>query len=179
MWSLIKWLFIIAIIGGAVLWYTGYKIEGKTIQEHLKPVLEKKTVKEGIHDLRSIVGEGLKAAGEAVSEDVTDSERKQLDNVVRQELDKGKPIAGVPGQMALPAMPQAPVAGGTALQQVAPQPAPTEKQQAKDQTLIQAVQQIKQQAVPPAPQPALVQTAPAQPQPAPAQPVQQMPTPTP
>lgn len=107
MWSIIKWFFLIAIIGGVILWFTGVKINGKTIQEHAKPVLETPMVKEGIHDIRQIVGEGLKAAGEAVSEDVTDTERKQLDNLVKQEMMTGKPIEGAPGQQALPPQPQA------------------------------------------------------------------------
>lgn len=117
MWRLIKWVVFLAIIAGVGLWITGYKVSGKTIQEHLKPVLEDKALKESIRDLRSIVGEGLKAAGEAISEDVTDSERKQLDDIVKKELMSGKPIEGVPGQEALPpeiknpAMMAAPQAG--------------------------------------------------------------------
>lgn len=102
MWRLIKWIVFLAIISGVALWITGYKVRGKTIQEHLKPVLEDKAVKESIRDLRSIVGEGLKAAGEAVSEDVTDNERKQLDEMVKNELMSGKPIEGAPSQEALP-----------------------------------------------------------------------------
>jgi len=107
MWSIIKWLFLIAIIGGAVLWFTDVKIGGKTVKEHAGPVMESPMVKEGLRDVRQIVGEGLKAAGEAISEDVTDSERKQLDDVVKQELMKGKPIPGAPGQQALPPAMQA------------------------------------------------------------------------
>ena len=110
MWSIIKWLFLIVIVGGAILWFTGTKIGGKTVKEWAQPVLEKPMVKEGLHDVRQIVGEGLKAAGEAVSEDVTDSEKKQLDNLVKQELEKGKPIAGAPGQQALSPAPQVNVA---------------------------------------------------------------------
>lgn len=106
MWRLIKWLFVLAIIGGIVLAITGYKIRGKTIEGHLGPIFEKKLVKEGISDIRAIVGEGLKAAGEAISEDVTDSERKQLDDLVKRELEKGKPIEGAPGQKALPPVPR-------------------------------------------------------------------------
>lgn len=145
MFKLIKWLIVLGIIAGIALWVTGYKVRGKTIEEHLKPILEQKMVKEGIHDVRSIVGEGLKAAGEAVSEDVTDSERKQLDNLVKQELEKGKPIPGAPGQQALP-----PVA----------QPAPAAVPQAAPQP---SVQQPLQAA--PAPQAAPSAAAPAAPAP--------------
>lgn len=135
MFKLIKWLIVLGIIAGVALWVTGYKVKGKTIQEHLKPILEQKMVKEGIHDVRSIVGEGLKAAGEAVSEDVTDSERKQLDNLVKQELDKGKPIQGAPGQHALPPVTQP---GAAAAQpQAVPQAVPQATPQAVPQTAPQ------------------------------------------
>ena len=102
MWRLIKWLFFLAIIAGIVLAVTGYKIKGKTIQEHLAPVLKSRVVKEGVKDIRSIVGEGLKAAGEAISEDVTDSERNEFEGLIKQELKKGRPIEGSAGQEALP-----------------------------------------------------------------------------
>jgi len=101
MWRLIKWLFLLAIIAIVVLWFTGWKVGGKTIQEHAKPVLENKMVKEGIKDIRSLLGEGLKAAGEAISEDVTDEEREQLDKVVREELKQGKPVTMPEGQKVL------------------------------------------------------------------------------
>lgn len=102
MWRLIKWVVLLAIIAGVALWITGYKVKGKTIQEHLKPILEDKALKESVRDIRSIVGEGLKAAGEAISEDVTEDEKKQLDDVLKKELMLGKPIEGTPGQQALP-----------------------------------------------------------------------------
>ncbi len=102
MWRFIKWLIFLAIIAGIVLAVTGYKIKGKTIQEHLAPITESKVVKEGVKDIRSIVGEGLKAAGEAISEDVTDSERKEFEGLIKKELNKGTPIQGADGQEALP-----------------------------------------------------------------------------
>lgn len=102
MWRLIKWLFFLSIIAIVVLWFTGWKVRGKTIQEHAKPILEKKIVKEGIKDIRSLVGEGLKAAGEAIGDDVTDDEREQLNDVLKKELRKGKPVEMPSGQSALP-----------------------------------------------------------------------------
>ncbi len=103
MFRLIKWLLFIAIVAGIVLWITGYKVGGKTIQEHLKPVnRETPMVKDAVRDIRSLVGEGLKAAGEAISEDITDSERKQLENVLKDELNKGTKIDGAPGRRRYP-----------------------------------------------------------------------------
>lgn len=105
MWRFIKWLVFLSMIACVVLAVTGYKIKGKTIQEYAEPYLQSKVVKEGIRDVRSILGEGLKAAGEAISEDVTDSERKELDNLLKQEMLKGTPIEGVVNQRALPPEP--------------------------------------------------------------------------
>lgn len=102
MFRIIKWLVIVAVVAAIVMWVTGLRVKGKTIQDYLAPVTQSKIVKEGMKDIRSIVGEGLKSAGEAISEDVTDAERKQLDNVLKEELKKGKPIEGAPGQKALP-----------------------------------------------------------------------------
>jgi hypothetical protein len=101
MWKLIKWLFFLGIIAVIALAITGKKIRGKTVEEHLGPILQSKVVKEGIKDIRSILGEGLKAAGEAITEDVTDEERKQLDDIVRKELSTGQPVQMPPNQQAL------------------------------------------------------------------------------
>lgn len=102
MWRLIKWTVILVVVGGGVLWLTDYKWRGKTVKEHLKPFAESGLVKEGLRDIRSLLGEGLKTAGEMISEDVTDSERRQLEDVLRKELNTGKAIEGAPGQKALP-----------------------------------------------------------------------------
>jgi hypothetical protein len=102
MWKLIKWIIFLAIIGAIFLVITGKEIGGKKIEDHLGPILGSKVVKESIRDIRALVGEGLKSAGEAISEDVTNEERKQLDNLVKEELKSGKPINMAPGQNALP-----------------------------------------------------------------------------
>ena len=52
-------------------------------------------------DIRSLLGEGLKAAGEAIGEDVTDEEREQLDRVLKKEIKEGEPVGMPPGQKAL------------------------------------------------------------------------------
>lgn len=102
MWRLIKWVMFLAVFAAAALAITGYKVGGKTIQEHFKIITGSELVKEGVKDIRALLGEGLKAAGEAISEDVTDEERQQLEGLVREELQKGRPIEGSPEQEALP-----------------------------------------------------------------------------
>lgn len=170
MFKLIKWLFFLAIIASVVLWFTGWKIQGKTLQEHLKPYLESKTVKEGIHDVRSIVGEGLKAAGEAVSEDVTTDEKKQLNDLVKKEMMEGKPVEIAPGQQALP--PQAQPGAVQQKKPVEPRPSVDQMQimrpvqKPAPQTLPATPQSPPAQQMPPAQQPPVQpQTAPAAPPP--------------
>lgn len=132
MFKLIKWLLLLAIIAAIFFAVTGKKIGGKTLDEHLTPILGKGAVTNAMHDIRALVGEGLKAAGEAVSEDVTIDERKQLDDLVKQELQKGSPVQMLPGQTALPAQVQPlapavqPPAGRPSVkQQLEAMPAPT------------------------------------------------------
>lgn len=131
MFKLIKWLLLLAIIAALFFAVTGKKIGGKTLDEHLTPILGKGAVNNAMHDVRALVGEGLKAAGEAVSEDVTTDERQQLDDLVKQELDKGKPVPMLPGQTALPAQVQPlapavqpPAGRPTVKQQLEAMPAP-------------------------------------------------------
>ncbi len=134
MWGIIKWLFILSIMAIIALALTGKKIRGKTVEEYMGPVMQSKAVKEGLRDIRSIVGEGLKAAGEAISEDVTDEEKKQLDQVLREELKAGAPVQMPPDQKALaPEMKEGATVEGAiqpkpTLQQMEampPKPAPT------------------------------------------------------
>ncbi|MFH1653762.1 MAG: hypothetical protein ABIE74_06870 [Pseudomonadota bacterium] len=73
-----------------VLAITGYKIGDKTVTEHAKEFLSKSDTKEGIKDIRQMVGEAIKAVGEEISDDVNDKERQELDKLVRDELKKLK-----------------------------------------------------------------------------------------
>jgi len=102
MWRLIKWLFFLAVAVGILLAITGHKIAGRTVQEHIRVLWRSEVAREGVRDIRALVGEGLKAAGEFIAEDVTEKEREQLNQLVREELDKGRPIEGSPDQEALP-----------------------------------------------------------------------------
>ena len=107
MWKLIKWLFFATIVAIVVLYVTGYKIGGKTINEYFKAVVGAKSYDEGLKDIRSLVGEAIKAVGEAVSPEVTPEERKELENVIQKELTTPQ-TQTQPGQPA-PTQPAAPV----------------------------------------------------------------------
>ncbi len=155
MFKLIKWLIFLAIVGAIVLFITGWKIRGKTLEEHLKPYTESKMFQEGVHDIRAIVGEGLKAAGEAISEDVTPDERKQLDDMVKKEMMEGKPVEMAPGQQALPPLPKTGAEAGTA-KTIQPRPTVQEMQ------VMKPAEKPAVQALPATPQspPAQLQTPP-------------------
>ncbi len=88
MWKLIKWLFFLSVIALIVLWVSGYKIAGKNISEHVKGIIGAKTYHEGVKDIRSLVGEAIKAVGDAISPEVTPEEQKELENVIKKELEK-------------------------------------------------------------------------------------------
>jgi len=94
MWKLIKWLFLMAIIVGLILWFTDIKVGDRTLKERVDEFKKTPLYQEGIKDIRSIVGESLKALGEEVSGEVTDEERKELEKVINEnigpEQDMGK-----------------------------------------------------------------------------------------
>ena len=91
MWRLIKFLLFTAILIGGVLTLTGYQIDGKTVPQFLRSFLTSKGTGEGVKDIRVMVGEAIKAVGAEISgQEVTDDERKKLDVLVQQELNKEK-----------------------------------------------------------------------------------------
>jgi hypothetical protein len=102
MWKLIKWLILIAIVGALVLWFTDIKVRGKTLKERTEEFKKTQLYQEGIQDIRAIVGEALKALGEEVSGEVTDDERKELENVIKSNMDQGGTTSGAPEGKTIP-----------------------------------------------------------------------------
>lgn len=96
MWKLIKWLILLAIIGGLVLWFTDVKVRGRTLKDRADEFKKTQLYQEGVKDIRAIVGEALKALGEEVSGEVTDDERKELENVIKNAMDQEGSTAGAP-----------------------------------------------------------------------------------
>ena len=99
MWKLIKWLLLLAIVAIIVLAVTGYKIRGRTIQDYARGIVGARAYDEGVKDMRSLVGEAIKAVGEAVSPEPTQEEKKELEGVIKRELER---------QPAAPTQPTAP-----------------------------------------------------------------------
>ncbi|MBI4126465.1 MAG: hypothetical protein HY465_03130 [Deltaproteobacteria bacterium] len=103
MWRLIKTFVYTAIVIGVVLTFTGYKIDGKTVPQYLQGLFSAKGMGEGVKDIRVLVGEAIKAVGaEIAPQELTEEEQKKLDELVKREIEKGKPVEGKPDQKALP-----------------------------------------------------------------------------
>ncbi|PIU58193.1 MAG: hypothetical protein COS89_01660 [Deltaproteobacteria bacterium CG07_land_8_20_14_0_80_38_7] len=88
MWKLIKWLFILGAILLIVAMVKGYKLGGKTVQEHVRGFIGAENYNDGVKDIRSLVGEAIKAVGDAVSPEVTEKEEQELKNVIKKELEE-------------------------------------------------------------------------------------------
>lgn len=86
MWKLIKWLILIAIIAGVFMWFTDFQVGGRTLKDRYNEFKKNPLYQEGVKDMRSIVGESLKALGEEVSGEVTDDERKELEGVIKDNM---------------------------------------------------------------------------------------------
>lgn len=86
MWKLIKWLILIGIIVGVILWFTDFRVGGKSLKERVEEFKQTPLYQDGIKDVRSIVGEALKALGEEISGEVTDDEREQLNNLIKENI---------------------------------------------------------------------------------------------
>lgn len=89
MFKLIKWLFLIAIVAAIVLWFTGIEVGGKSLKDRYGDFKQTTLYKEGVKDIRVILGEALKALGEEVSGEVTDDERQELEKLIKQQMDTG------------------------------------------------------------------------------------------
>lgn len=92
MWKLIKLLFLLAIVATLILWFADIKVRDRTLKERVEEFKKTELYQEGIKDIRSIVGESLKALGEEISGEVTDKERAELEKVIKQEMMPGTVI---------------------------------------------------------------------------------------
>ena len=108
MWKLFKWLVFIIIVAVIVLWVTGYKIGGRTIQDYARGIVGAKNYDEGVKDIRSLVGEAVKAVGDAISPEPTQEEKQELEGVIKKELE-GAEAAKPETAKQVPAAPPAKV----------------------------------------------------------------------
>ena len=86
MFKLIKWLILIAIVTGLVLWFTDLKVKGMTLKERADEFKKTTLYQEGIKDMRALVGESFKAIGTEISGEVTDEERKELEGLIKKNM---------------------------------------------------------------------------------------------
>ena len=81
MWKLIKWIFFLAVVLAIVLYFLDVKLGNKSFRQYVREIKGSEEVK----DIRSIVGEALKALGDQISGDVTDKERKELEDIIKSK----------------------------------------------------------------------------------------------
>lgn len=79
---------LLALIGLGTVIFWGYQylqtdspVKGKVEKFRKSPVFQ-----EGVKDLKTWAGEVFKGVGERMQDDVTDDEKKQLDEILRKEL---------------------------------------------------------------------------------------------
>lgn len=95
MFSLLRKLIFLAILVIAVMWYFKIPFKGKTVQDHYHDFIAREDVQETIKDIRSLLGESVKAVGTEIAppqENVTDKEKQQLENVLKEEMKENKKI---------------------------------------------------------------------------------------
>ena len=96
MFGLIRKLIFLAILILVVMWYFKIPYHGKTVQDHYHDFMARENVQESIKDVRSLLGESVKAVGTEIAppqENVTDKEKQELENVLKQELKENKKIS--------------------------------------------------------------------------------------
>ena len=85
MFKLLKYIIILGIVGAIFLAFTDKKVGGKTVREHFDFITKSQTAKDMAKDVRVLVGESMKAVGEAISEDIPESDKKELENIIQKE----------------------------------------------------------------------------------------------
>ncbi len=69
-----------------IYWVASYKVDGKSLYQVTKGFVSSGKYKEGMRDIRMFLGGFLKTVGEQIQEDVTETEKKQLDNLIQKEM---------------------------------------------------------------------------------------------
>lgn len=95
MFSLLRKLIFLAILILAVMWYFNIPFKGKAVSQHYNDFKNREDIQEAIKDIRSLLGESVKAVGTEIAppqENVTDEERQQLENVLKKEIKTGEPV---------------------------------------------------------------------------------------
>lgn len=93
MFSLLRKLIFLALIAAAVMWYFKIPFKGKTLPEYYHGFTDRQDIKEAVKDLRSLLGESIKAMGtEITPEHVTEEDKKELNEVLEKEIKHGEPV---------------------------------------------------------------------------------------
>lgn len=77
-----------ALIVFGIYWIASYKVDGQSLYQVTKGLISSGKYKEGMRDIRIFLGGFLKTVGEQIQEDVTETEKKQLDSLIQREMKK-------------------------------------------------------------------------------------------
>lgn len=95
----LKKLLILALLVLAAIFLMEHTTTGQRVKDYFAGFLKSDTFNEGVKDLKVLTGETLKGIGDKIQEGVTPEEQKQLDNIFKDKLMKGKaPSEGVAKQ---------------------------------------------------------------------------------
>lgn len=86
MFKLIKILVFTAIVAAATLYVADMQWKGKTVREHFKDAYKNGLFAEGYKDLKTWTGDVLHTAKKVSVDGVTDKDKKELENVIKNEL---------------------------------------------------------------------------------------------
>lgn len=85
LFKLVFWV----VLAVALFWVATCKVNGKPFYEVARGFFSSGGYKEGVKDLRIFLGGFLKAVGEQIQEEVSDEDRKKLENLIQQQM-KGR-----------------------------------------------------------------------------------------
>lgn len=80
-------------LGTVIYWGWQYFEPQSPLRDKVNELKTSPVVKEGVKDLKTYAGEVFKGVGNKLENEVTDEERRQLDELLRKEIEAGTPKA--------------------------------------------------------------------------------------
>lgn len=84
----IKRLVVLALFGGLVYMASFYPVRGVPIYLVVKQYVTAKGISQGFKDLKMLFGGLLKSVGEEIQENVTDQDKRELESVIQNDLQR-------------------------------------------------------------------------------------------
>ena len=90
---MVKHLIVFVLTLWGLWWMANYSYQGKPLYQYAFTFFGSEKYREGIKDLRMLTGGFLKTVGQQIEEDVSDKDRKALDQLIQDQTkhQKGNP----------------------------------------------------------------------------------------